>query len=93
MWWRATSCSAAPRPADALAFALWDADWSRTRCVAPVHIRRHGAWLDRPAVMLEEDEMTVVDVVVETVRDAATIEAPWQGRTPGEAVCADGVGD
>jgi len=73
VWWRATSCSAAPRPADALAFALWDADWSRTRCVAPVHIRRHGAWLDRPAVMLEEDEMTVVDVVVETVRDAATI--------------------
>jgi len=43
--------------------------------------------------MLEEDEMTVVDVVVETVRDAATIEAPWQGRTPGEAVCVDGVGD
>jgi len=44
--------------------------------------------------MVEEDEVKVVDVVVEAVRDTdCDYRTPWQGRPPGETVCADGVGD
>ena len=69
---------------DALVFELWDADWSRTGRVAPVHTRRHGAWSDRPTVMVEEDEVKVVDVVVEAVRDTATIARLGRAGHPGK---------
>jgi hypothetical protein len=52
--------------------------------IIDVHTRRHGAWSDRPTVMVEEDEVKVVDVVVEAVGDAATIARLGKAGHPGK---------